>query len=64
VYKSLITEELCLCLNNNAINLFGIVTPPVMFYFLQMANLGKCANLAQEMLLQLLLQLLVPMTLI
>jgi predicted Na+-dependent transporter len=46
------------------INLFGIATPLVMFYFLQMANLEKCADLAQEMLLQLLLQLLVPMTLI
>jgi hypothetical protein len=54
---------MCLCLKNGVINLLGIATPLVMFYFVQMANLGKCADLAQEMLLQLLLQLLVPMTL-
>jgi hypothetical protein len=54
-YKSLITEGLCLCLKNGVIKLFGIVTPLMMFYFLQMANLGKCADLAQEMLLQLLM---------
>jgi hypothetical protein len=47
VYTLLITEGFYLCLKNGVINLFGIATPLVMSYSLQMGNLGKCVDFVE-----------------